>query len=181
MQYTGADADNVHFAPEKFKDLSRPYVEVCQHATGCEVARCKLVHFELRSLPQTEPSLGDCSYLNACHHLDVCRYKHYRPATPSEEEASAMSADRRKKEALKLRPEKLYPPQWIDCDLRKLDVTVLGKFDVIMADPPWDSEYGKLGLAAVPYYYLPNVEHPLCTQFSKYSLNRGASRSGTTC
>lgn len=36
--------------------------------------------------------------------------------------------------------DKLLPPQWIDCDLRKLDVSVLGKFDVIMADPPWDSE-----------------------------------------
>lgn len=32
----------------------------------------------------------------------------------------------------------LYPPQWIQCDLRYLDMTVLGKFAVIMADPPWD-------------------------------------------
>ena len=37
--------------------------------------------------------------------------------------------------------EKLLPPQWLDCDLRKIDVTVLGQFDVIMADPPWDSEW----------------------------------------
>lgn len=33
---------------------------------------------------------------------------------------------------------KLDPPQWIQCDLRFLDMTVLGKFAVIMADPPWD-------------------------------------------
>lgn len=32
----------------------------------------------------------------------------------------------------------LYPPQWIQCDLRYLDMTVLGKFAVVMADPPWD-------------------------------------------
>lgn len=32
----------------------------------------------------------------------------------------------------------LQPPQWIQCDLRFLDMTVLGKFAVIMADPPWD-------------------------------------------
>ena len=56
----------------------------------------------------------------------------------------------------------LYPPQWIQCDLRSLDMSILGiptshliqfifnilfhliewnvkgKFSVIMADPPWD-------------------------------------------
>lgn len=30
------------------------------------------------------------------------------------------------------------PPQWINCDLRRFDYSVLGKFHVIMADPPWD-------------------------------------------
>lgn len=30
------------------------------------------------------------------------------------------------------------PPQWINCDVRRFDYTVLGKFHVIMADPPWD-------------------------------------------
>jgi hypothetical protein len=28
--------------------------------------------------------------------------------------------------------------QWIQCDLRSLDLSVLGKFAVLMADPPWD-------------------------------------------
>ena len=28
--------------------------------------------------------------------------------------------------------------QWVQCDLRKLDMSVLGKFAVVMADPPWD-------------------------------------------
>ena len=31
-----------------------------------------------------------------------------------------------------------FPPQWINCDLRSFDYSVLGKFHVIMADPPWD-------------------------------------------
>lgn len=30
------------------------------------------------------------------------------------------------------------PPQWVNCDLRRFDYSVLGKFHVIMADPPWD-------------------------------------------
>ncbi|EJU06043.1 MT-A70-domain-containing protein [Dacryopinax primogenitus] len=32
----------------------------------------------------------------------------------------------------------LLPPQWINCDLRKFEYSILGKFHVIMADPPWD-------------------------------------------
>ena len=28
--------------------------------------------------------------------------------------------------------------QWIQCDMRYFDMTVLGKFSVVMADPPWD-------------------------------------------
>ena len=30
------------------------------------------------------------------------------------------------------------PPQWVQCDLRSIEMSVLGKFSVIMADPPWD-------------------------------------------
>lgn len=32
----------------------------------------------------------------------------------------------------------LGEPQWINCDVRSFDYTVLGKFGVIMADPPWE-------------------------------------------
>lgn len=28
--------------------------------------------------------------------------------------------------------------QWVQCDLRAFNMSVLGKFAVIMADPPWD-------------------------------------------
>ena len=28
--------------------------------------------------------------------------------------------------------------QWVQCDMRYFDMRVLGKFAVIMADPPWD-------------------------------------------
>jgi len=31
----------------------------------------------------------------------------------------------------------LPQPQWLKCDIRTLEMTVLGKFGVIMADPPW--------------------------------------------
>ncbi|KAG9025545.1 hypothetical protein FRB95_010071 [Tulasnella sp. JGI-2019a] len=32
----------------------------------------------------------------------------------------------------------MTPAQWINCDVRRFDYSVLGKFHVIMADPPWD-------------------------------------------
>ena len=28
--------------------------------------------------------------------------------------------------------------QWVQCDLRAINMEVLGKFAVVMADPPWD-------------------------------------------
>lgn len=33
---------------------------------------------------------------------------------------------------------KLIAPQWVQCDLRTFDMSVLGKFSVVVADPPWD-------------------------------------------
>lgn len=33
---------------------------------------------------------------------------------------------------------KYHLMQWICCDIRYLDVSILGKFAVVMADPPWD-------------------------------------------
>lgn len=35
-------------------------------------------------------------------------------------------------------PDETRPGQWIDCDLRTFDLSTLGHFDVILADPPWD-------------------------------------------
>ena len=32
----------------------------------------------------------------------------------------------------------LGPAQWINSDMRYFDFRVLGKFEVIMCDPPWD-------------------------------------------
>ena len=46
------------------------------------------------------------------------------------------------------RSQALEQPQWINCDVRKFDMSILGKFGVIMADPPWeihqDLPYGTL-------------------------------------
>ncbi|KAI6151820.1 MT-A70-domain-containing protein [Pisolithus tinctorius] len=79
-----------------------------------------------------------------------CRYLHFE-VDWDEKDGAAASGDHTR-EALKAeKPFKLeiglgpfnkdaqvLPPQWINCDLRHFDYSVLGKFHVIMADPPWD-------------------------------------------
>lgn len=79
-----------------------------------------------------------------------CRYLHFEvdwderdgPAIGSDHTTEVMKVDRPFKLEIGLGPNKkdaqVLPPQWINCDLRHFDYSVLGKFHVIMADPPWD-------------------------------------------
>lgn len=117
----------------------------------------------------TDESLGDCSFLNTCFHMDTCKYVHYEIDSPPEAESSLLGPQSGSTE-LGLRAGdgdsnvgKLFPSQvrgkrggtraesrgygdvdrgfclqWICCDIRYLDVSILGKFAVVMADPPWD-------------------------------------------
>ena len=38
---------------------------------------CKKLHFAKILQPHTDESLGDCSFLNTCFHMDTCKYIHY--------------------------------------------------------------------------------------------------------
>lgn len=76
-----------------------------------------------------------------------CRYLHYEiDWDPADAGAEAKWEDRPVKKphrlALGLGPKGAFepplPPQWINCDVRRFDYSILGKFHVIMADPPWD-------------------------------------------
>ncbi|KAH9963138.1 MT-A70-domain-containing protein [Russula dissimulans] len=76
-----------------------------------------------------------------------CRYLHYEiDWDAGDAGAEAKWEDRPVKKphrlALGLGPKAAFepplPPQWINCDVRRFDYSVLGKFHVIMADPPWD-------------------------------------------
>ncbi|KZT26992.1 MT-A70-domain-containing protein [Neolentinus lepideus HHB14362 ss-1] len=76
-----------------------------------------------------------------------CRYLHYE----IDWDEGDGSADAKTEGKVMKKPHKLgiglgplgketemLPPQWINCDLRRFDYSVLGKFHVIYADPPWD-------------------------------------------
>lgn len=102
--------------------------------------KCTKLHFKKIIQAHTDESLGDCSFLNTCFHMATCKYVHYEVDTLPHINTNKPT-DVKTKLSLKRSVDSsctLYPPQWIQCDLRFLDMTVLGKFAVVMADPPWD-------------------------------------------
>uniref|UniRef100_A0AAY5ELD3 mRNA m(6)A methyltransferase n=1 Tax=Electrophorus electricus TaxID=8005 RepID=A0AAY5ELD3_ELEEL len=137
---------------EKFRSRGRAQVqEFCDHGTKEECMRygdtpqpCSKLHFRRIINKHTDESLGDCSFLNTCFHMDTCKYVHYEIDSPPEAEGGALGPQAGATElSLHARDGdsnvgKLFPAQWICCDIRYLDVSILGKFAVVMADPPWD-------------------------------------------
>ncbi|XP_067006039.2 N6-adenosine-methyltransferase MT-A70-like protein [Anabrus simplex] len=134
---------------ERFRSQGGAQVmEFCPHGTKAECIKvsstepCKKLHFKKIIQKHTDESLGDCSFLNTCFHMDTCKYVHYEVDGPTVQFPKDAGSKIESLECKALgRPKEmtiLYPPQWVQCDLRYLDMTVLGKFAVIMADPPWD-------------------------------------------
>lgn len=102
--------------------------------------KCTKLHFKKIIQSHTDESLGDCSFLNTCFHMGTCKYVHYEVDTlPNINTNKPTDVKTNRFIKRSVDPSvTLYPPQWIQCDLRFLDMTVLGKFAVVMADPPWD-------------------------------------------
>ncbi|XP_053789268.1 N6-adenosine-methyltransferase catalytic subunit [Vidua chalybeata] len=141
---------------EKFRSRGRAQVqEFCDHGTKEECVKasggerpCRRLHFRRIINKHTDESLGDCSFLNTCFHMDTCKYVHYEidtcAATPPRSPAHPRPRPRSPPPATPrgappdAGADRLFPPQWICCDIRYLDVSILGKFAVVMADPPWD-------------------------------------------
>lgn len=109
------------------------------------------IHFVPNLKPQTDLTLGDCSYLDTCHKLNSCRYLHYLQYIP-ESLTNKMKQTTQvfNSEINQIQPfythsyccsfyhKLILPPQWIRCDVRKFDFTILGKFSVVIADPAWN-------------------------------------------
>ena len=118
--------------------------EFCQHSTKAECCKvnkcsrsCEKLHFVKILQKHTDESLGDCSFLNTCFHMDTCKYIHYE-VDKSDIESKVKKGSSYRTSIQLLESTKLVPPQWIQCDLRNFKFDVLGKFSVLMADPPWD-------------------------------------------
>lgn len=148
---------------ERFRsaDGGQSVQEFCIHGTliDCKKSsgqpsgkKCEKLHFKKILQKHTEESLGDCSFLNTCFHMDSCKYVHYevdystvkprsKAMNPIETTSKALSSNSRhafSSDVKNWSDQGLYPRQWLQCDLRYFDVSILGKFSVIMADPPWD-------------------------------------------
>ena len=127
--------------PFKLKDL------ICEHKTRreCYFKRqnpevpCSFKHYVLVLLPYTKELSGICKneVINTSCRNCKCHYLHYRLETDSQVPfiGRQQILYRSMKE---FQDRTLLPSQWINCDLRVLDYSVLGKFDAIMLDPPWD-------------------------------------------
>jgi len=98
---------------------------------------CAKLHFVKIIQGHTDQSLGDCSFLNTCFHMDTCKYIHYEVDKSDISKKVKKGAVGGSRSGV-LESTKLVPAQWIQCDLRNFKFEVLGKFSVIMADPPWD-------------------------------------------
>ncbi len=165
---------------ESFKSRSGGGVrEFCPHSTKVECAAaarakskdksrpggpCDKLHFARIIQPHTDETLGDCSFLNTCFHMDTCKYIHYEVDMEDVQDLENRERQRRKRRRGSqsgeedsvlaaplgggpgsvvtsrhlLEARSLVPPQWVQCDLRNFELSVLGKFAVVMADPPWD-------------------------------------------
>ncbi|CAL9728153.1 N6-adenosine-methyltransferase Ime4p [Monosporozyma unispora] len=109
------------------------------------------IHYVPNLKPQTDLSLGDCSYLDTCHKLNSCRYLHYLQYIPeSLNETNSQQCEEYNHYEINHNMfythglncsyinKPILPPQWIRCDVRKFDFTILGKFSVVVADPAWN-------------------------------------------
>ncbi|OQR95628.1 mRNA (2'-O-methyladenosine-N6-)-methyltransferase [Thraustotheca clavata] len=101
-------------------------VQICKFTTRARCRQlmkkdCSFVHFVPVITRKTKLTLGDCKYLDKCHRQETCKYIHYQP------EIQAISAQPAVSDGV-----------GISCDVTTFDFKSLGKFDIIVMDPPWD-------------------------------------------
>ncbi|KAF8072435.1 N6-adenosine-methyltransferase MT-A70-like protein [Scenedesmus sp. PABB004] len=128
--------------------------EHCPHLTkeDCRRARrrehaCHRLHQRKIVFDWTDPKLGNCTWTraDACRDIRRCRYVHYEldtsldlpdddAAPPGAGGAPLGAGGLAVPQYLQALPE----PQWINCDIRNFEFPLLGKFGVIMTDPPWE-------------------------------------------
>lgn len=131
---------------ERFRSQGGVQVqEFCPHGTREECMKvsgtnesCRKLHFKKIIQKHTDESLGDCSFLNTCFHMDTCKYVHYEVDYAGTQSSEKAKPDKDSSLLPRDPASTLYPAQWIQCDLRYFDMAILGKYAVIMADPPWD-------------------------------------------
>lgn len=132
----------------------KSYVQICHHPSRNEcliqgrLDCLRKIHFEPIITSTTDVSIGDCSYLDTCYKGKGCKYVHYKivypdrpvdlPNTSNENQENGTKSFFTLGERMTGTRYSELPAQWISCDIRKLDLSILGQFAAIIADPPWD-------------------------------------------
>ncbi|TIB33971.1 hypothetical protein E3P85_01131 [Wallemia ichthyophaga] len=144
------------------------FIKICPNTTRSDCTlECTSVHFQPILKPYSDHSFGHCSYLNTCYpfynntppslsnafqatklnspRLDrTCRYLHFeleQPTPPTKSRYTDLvdgESLNYRSDLDKLLNNKRFPAQYLNCDLRSFDYNTLGKFQIIVADPPWD-------------------------------------------
>ncbi|KAK6457703.1 MT-A70-domain-containing protein [Scheffersomyces xylosifermentans] len=124
-------------------------IDECQSMMSQEIYQCskRKIHFLPIISSHTDLYLGDCSYLDTCHKMKSCRYLHYYSLNPLVQANSICRGTDKVKcigdeytmgECFTEYEREITPAQWINCDIRYLPFSVLGKFAAIISDPAWD-------------------------------------------
>ncbi|RLV95665.1 N6-adenosine-methyltransferase IME4 [Spathaspora sp. JA1] len=123
-------------------------VNNCKGIISEEVYKCSFekIHFLPIINNHTDLNLGDCSYLDTCHKMKTCRYLHYYTLNPVPSKSKSVESEEQVKEVCEYTIgdcfsesfREILPPQWINCDIRYLPFSILGKFAAIISDPAWD-------------------------------------------
>jgi len=137
---------------QKFMNKTRNMAQFCAHGSRADcraatgfLSACAKIHFRKIIKPWTDESLGDCSYLDTCRHIEKCKYVHYaldltvdQTRYLSECGVQNRGTDTKRINELVMKGMDL-PAQWIHCDLRSFPLSIFkGLISVVMADPPWD-------------------------------------------
>lgn len=147
-------SNSVHVINNKIVSMQWPKLSKGEaNCPGLMTCLQRHIHYVPNVKPQTDLTLGDCSYLDTCHKLNSCRYIHYLQYIPEiAKENVAEKVKLANERILAQRQVAFYthgnccadvvkaqlPEQWIQCDVRKFDFDILGKFSAVIADPAWN-------------------------------------------
>ncbi|OTN66432.1 putative mRNA (N6-adenosine)-methyltransferase [Plasmodium knowlesi] len=128
---------------KKFQKKDDSVKIICPYLTkkACQKhnKECNKVHFKKIISEHTDVSLGDCSYLDTCRHIETCKFVHYAVDKDDLAVGRHQECVSEKKVEIFSMTDNTYGPQWIRCDLRNFDLSIFNQYvSVVMADPPWD-------------------------------------------
>lgn len=140
---------------KKFQKKNDSVKIICPHLTKSICQKyskdCNKIHFKKIISEHTDVTLGDCSYLDTCRHIETCKFVHYAVDKEDQMATNAQKGDMQESKSSNnasnsrislynsLNVDQGYAPQWIRCDLRHFDLSIFNQYvSVVMADPPWD-------------------------------------------